>query len=148
MGANEENRPPFRPVSWQSFQANVVPNCTSCGTVVDYLRSCYQSAFLTNSVTGASIQGRYYFSPPEAELYLGTSFFSSATWLDDWDKMYYLGDQFPESQWNSGILPTPSPVVTRRETAIAAFDCFGSSERLFLSSDGVGGFSKRCFRNP
>lgn len=110
--------------------------------IVDFLRSCYESDFRIDEATNTIVRGRYYFSPPSAQLYESPTVFRSAIWLDDWQVDEGEGDLLQNVEYNNG--GRDFSVIDQRIDTLKVSDC---RKPLHVVA-GVGGFPVGCGAIP
>ena len=122
------------------------PGCLTCGYVVDFLRSCYESTWRLFSNDPRTTAGRYYFSDPDAPHYPGLHNFGSRNWTsDEREPPPALGetDQI-HRPYSKGGLPIPRPPAVR----LGDQACIEQGERFplpMLDRFFVAGIDSRCY---
>lgn len=113
---------------------------------VDFVRSCYQSAwFLFRDSPTTPVVGEYYFSPDGAPAYPGWHLYGSKNWHPENHPIEQgLGESLEAKQrWRKGNLPA-WPV---RVTAVGDADCIAGGERVadgFAVEDSYDGILPAC----
>lgn len=121
-----------------------ISECSACGRVVDFLRSCYQSTWRLHPATDLETKGRFVFSPR------GTPFLNRWTWLssrvwtsDERLPSPALGETDVKQQWSNGQPPSPFP--TGRP--LGGVDCFDLPVYALVDDLPAlrGGFPLPCY---
>lgn len=145
MGTHAENRTPWRPVSWQSVEPHLIPCCTSGSLVVDYVRSCYKGKWLYDLDNNLYREFRYVFMPEGTPVYAGQGIYTSAYWLDEYDRGSYLGDDGAPIEWSDGLpvwaMPPPDPTLVYR----AARNCTDNPRVVSLCETPREGYFPSLF---
>lgn len=109
---HEESWPPFRGVSWASECPALTPNNSTCGYVVEWLRTAYKSTWHLNpEFPEVETPGRYVFAPEGTPVFPGPHNLWSRIWITDfWDNPCPLGESFTAKQtYSNGATPNPYP---------------------------------------
>lgn len=125
-----------------------VPACSACGQTVDYLRSCHVGSWRLFSDSTALVQGRYYFSPPDAPVYLGEHIYGSRTWDGT---RFEIAPEFGEvrgtpAPWIPGEEPNEMP-----DPAKGSHTCIAGPQPVSQAipyADTLEGFPVSCLGLP
>lgn len=129
----------------------MTPGCSTCGSVVEWLRSCYQSHWrVWRNSPELVIPGRYAFAASGARHFPYLHNVGSRNWFQNepWHSPALGEVQDGKQLWFGGKLPELPPP----DTVVGQQDCFRNGaiypQGLDQVDDWVGGFPKRCWAAP
>jgi pimeloyl-ACP methyl ester carboxylesterase len=127
----------------------IVPGCSTCGMSVDWLRSCYSSAWRLFRDSDTLTHGRYYFSMKGTPFYSGFTSLGSRDWDDkNWGVVQGLGeDRATERGYDTGGMPAILPITEPVETE----GCITDGETYTNGVDAgtlINGFIPQCIAVP
>lgn len=128
----------------------MTPGCSTCGYVVEWLRSCYESEWrLFQDRPDVKTPGRYVFSPPGTPCYPSWHNLGSSIWTtDERDPEPMLGEvDGTHRLYSLGVAPLPfAPAALLGSSA-----CIEQGERYplpIIDRTFPGNWDSRCFTIP